>query len=847
MPEQSADRPPATDVSSQRWLRTLTPRPLMLCCLALIGGIALAHLARPGIHAFALVALGSGVVVAASGYLSPRTAIAPVLVGAFALGGLAYEHRSVVPPTDLSHLAGSSGVLIEGTIIRPPGDGGWQRRVRVEVAGVSVGDGAAQRATGRVEARVPSRPELEVGDRVHLRDAAVALPESAEEPGEFDYRGWLARQGVRSVASARAVEVIGTDDSLRLQVARRGQALRAHVVEAIEGAMPGPDAAFYSRLMLGMVYGLGGSRLPEEVAEQFRRTGTVHLLVVSGAQVSMLAMVLVGLTGGGLRRMRWWQAILASFGVLVLVAIVGMEASVSRAVAMFALVVLAALGRRDYDVYTAIALAAAVILLVEPFALLSLSFQLTFAATLGIVLFLPDEPIRRIDGSRADAPLPQIRSIVWASFGAWALTTPLLAHSFAGFALTGSVANLTNVPLRAVVLVLGFAALPVALVPALAPALGVLCAVARGVIMLMMHITELAAGLPMPFLDGAYFSPRVCVAWYAAAALVLLTGLCARAHDALDRVLLRPHPSTPVVGGFVLATALICTLLPGGLRPGALEVTLLPVGAGQCAVARAPSGATVMIDCGGGGNHAQAGREVAEGVVIPWLVRRKIDRIDVAAISHWDADHCNALEHVLSAVPAGLLLVPPDLPGVDPPAGLRAGLRARPQVAAAGGAFALGEEVVAEVLAPRMPLIRGTGDDPNENSIVIMLTHGDVRVLITGDIAERGATRLVRDARNAGRSLRADLLVLPHHGRRLGEVEVLLDAVRPRWAIASSDRRADEYMGAAEMALLTSRGIRLLRTDIHGAITVLSDGRRARVTASRGPRSLGSRVAAAQG
>jgi competence protein ComEC len=628
---------------------------------------------------------------------------------------------------------------------------------------------------------------------------------------------------------------------------RLGAHLRERVVSAIEGAMPGADGALYSRLLVGMVYGLEAAPLPEEIVEQFRRAGTVHLLVVSGAQISMLAIAIVGLTGGSFGRMRPWQAALAAVAVLLLVAIVGMEASVGRAVAMFALVLIAAVSARDYDVYTALGLAAALILLTDPQALLSLSFQLTFAATLGVVVFMPRQPLESIPGVRAAAPLPQIRGIIWGTAGAWALTSPLLAHHFSAFALSGNLANLANVPLSGIVLVLGFIALPIALVPALAPLLTLLCALARVILRLVMHVNDLAAALPAPFVEGVHLNAGGCVACYGVLALVLALGLHRRAQRALDRALVRLDGRRAwwVVGA--LAALPLVTLLLSAGPPREMELTLLPVGAGQCAIVRSPSGGTLMLDCGGGGNHAGAGREVAEGIVLPWLVRRRIERIDALCVSHWDADHCNALPTLLEAMPVETLLLPPELPGAEPPEELRSRRLLPVAQAIAGGRLDLGEGVTAELLAPRFPLLTEGRDDANANSVVMMLAHGDVRVLLTGDADRSATTRLIRDARNSGRSLYADVLVLPHHGRRLAEYEALLDAVAPTWAIVSCDEDAGRYLGEEELALLQRRGIGLLRTDEHGAVTICSDGRAVAVTTSRGAHSPGSRLAAARG
>ena len=847
MLEQPADdRPPDLFATARAWCHDLPHRPLLLACVTLIVGMMLAHAAPPRAIVFQTIGLAGAAATATLLVLAPRMVLTPALICVLGVGGMLFQRSTEVGPLDLSRMAGAEDCTILGTVIAPPEEGTWRRRVRVEIEGIGRDGRVTSSATGRAEVRIPRKTQLAVGDRVLLTEASVELPAAPEEQDAFDYRAWLARQGVRSLVSARVVEVVGRDESSSARLQRFGMALRERVVGSIEAAMPGADGALYSRLLVGMVYGLQAAPLPEEIVEQFRRAGTVHLLVVSGAQVSMLAIAIVGLTGGSFWRLRWWQAMFAALGVLVLVLIVGMEASVGRAVAMFALVLLAALTARDYDVYTALGFAAALILLFDPQALLSLSLQLTFAATLGVIIFLPRDVIESVPGVRAARPLPQVRAVVWGTVGAWALTTPLLAHSVSGFALNGNVANLVNVPLSGLVLGLGFVELPVALVPGLSPLLWLLCWVARGVLQVVMQVNELAAALPMPFVEGVHLSGLGCVACYAALGLLLALGAHRKASAALDRALVRMHPSSPGVIGIVMAGGLVCSLALAGRPPRQVELTVLPVGAGQCAVIRAPSGATLMADCGGGGNYEGAGREVSDGIIVPWLTRRRIERIDAVSVSHWDTDHANALPRLLDLIPVSTLLMPPELPGAEPPEELGDAVPARPEWAVAGGRLALADGLDVELLAPRMPLLRGTRDDANANSVVMMVTHGEVRALLTGDIDGAAIERLVRDARNTGRSLQADVLVLPHHGRRLAESEPLLDAVRPKWAVASCDDGADRYLGDEEMALLHSRGIRLLRTDDNGAIVMHSDGRRLSMTATRGEHSLGTWVAAAR-
>ncbi|MGC9317702.1 MAG: ComEC/Rec2 family competence protein [Armatimonadota bacterium] len=837
------ERSPEAGARTRRAITEIRHRPLLLCSVALVCGIALAHLlaASPLPLAVGCAALGALSLVGSR--VASDVSLAPLLGCFLCLGGFIYAVRSTVPRDDISHLNGISEAVIEGVALTAPEQRGWRRSLRLRVERVyDTASGATIEASGKAEARLPLEPPVTLGDRVRLEGASVEQPPTAEAPGEFDYRGWLATQGVRAIISARQVTRTGEDHDWRLWLARTGVALRRRVVDAIEGAMPGTDAGLYSRLFVGMVYGLEAARLPDTIVEQFRRAGTVHLLVVSGAQVSMIAVALVGLTGAGFHGLRWWQVGLAGMGVAILVLIVGMEASVARAVAMFALVMLAGLTRRDYDIFTAIAFAAALICILDPPALLSLSFQLTFAATLGVALFLPREPLLRVDGSPALRPLPGLRAVLWGTLGAWVMTTPLLAHSVSGFALSGNLANLANVPLSVAIMVLGFVALPIALIPPLSPLLGVLCWLARGLLTAVMHVNDLAAGLPLGFVPEMHMGLGACVLWYAGVAAAVVLGLITLAHRKLDEALLGMHPNCPAVGAFVIACLLVATYLVSSAAPRHLEVTLLPVGAGQCAVVRTPAGAVVMIDCGGGGGVPGGGREVAEGVVLPFLAEHRISRIDAVIISHWDTDHHNALPWVMRHVGVAKLIAPPQLPDAPAPAWAS---RLAATTARAGGVLRLGDRARIELLEPRLPYLSGTGDDANNNSVVAMLRCGKVTVLFTGDLQQPGLVRLLRDARSMGRTLQAQALILPHHGRGLARIGALLEAVAPAWALASSGHVAERYITPEARAALAERGIRLLRTDLAGQITLVTDGLRLRVVPSRAQGVNAERMAAA--
>jgi len=821
-------------------MTTLKRRPMLLCAICFLLGVVIADALQPGYVLPGLLCIAAvAATVLTARHVAPVSS-ASVLLAFLFLGVFLHSVKLTVPADDISHFDRPARRTIEGTVVTAPESKFGRQVFRVRVSAIGPADGRRlQPASGLAVVRAPLGPAVGLGHTVRLENARVKRPRTSREPGSFDYRAWLRRRGVTAEIRCRTVTPGGSAESGGFQLARFGLTLRKAVNEGIEGNMPGAAGKLHAQLLMSMVYGLEAAPLPDAVVEEFRRAGTVHLLVVSGAQVTMLVAALLWLTGARLTTVRWWHIFITGGALLVLVLIVGLGASVARAVAMFVLLMMAALGSRDYDLPTAIALAALVICIADTNALFSLSFQLTFAATIGVSAFIPSRPALRGDAVPMSPSLRILRSVAWGTLGAWALATPLLAHHFRAFALLGNVANLVNVPLSGVTMFLGFLALPLALavtVPWLAwlkIVLVGLCGLSRIVLDVVMYVNSLAGSLPVSYVDDLHLTTWQCLLWYALVALLVMSGLMAAAQRPLDVRLSRMHPRWPAI-------ALICLVAAVALGHGLsvteerdLKVTFLPVGAGQCVVVRAPCGASMMIDCGGRDHLPGSGRDLAEDIIEPYLTGHGIRCLDFVLITHWDADHFNALPHLLDHVAVDTVIVPPQLPDAAPPPDLPERLRGRSAPARSGVIVHLGEGVAARTLAPRRPFLTGTEDDANNNSVVVRLTYGEMSFLFTGDLEADGIKRLLRDSFSTHRTLGAQVLQLPHHGRPMEGIERMLDAVGPTWAVASTGSEARYYLRGGVSQALARRGIRLLRTDVEGAVTFTTDGRDVRVNTTR--------------
>jgi competence protein ComEC len=263
-------------------------------------------------------------------------------------------------------------VAVSGVVDDDPVERKASRRLTVRVDHVVTG--AGQTPSGlRIEATVYGMTPVHYGDLVLLSGELQQPPRF----DQFDYRAYLAEQGIAGVMpSARLVRVTAHGgDPLHTALF----ALRHGVIQAVDRALPEPQAA----LLLGVVFGYRAA-LPPLLQQLMIASGLVHIVVISGLKVSLLARIINQGLGRPLPRAAPWVAVAAMAGYAVLA---GASAAALRAAAMGMLVVIAGRLHRDSHVFLALALTAAVMLGLKPDLARDVSFELSFAGTIGIAAF----------------------------------------------------------------------------------------------------------------------------------------------------------------------------------------------------------------------------------------------------------------------------------------------------------------------------------------------------------------------------------------------------------------------------------------------------------------------------
>jgi len=520
-------------------MRDLAHRPLACLTAAFAGGIALTS--ALGAWGLALVASVAAAGAAVCGFRRRGSLGGWAVLGAFAgLGGITFLVAQVPWETDVSRLP-QGGQTIFGTVASPPRRAGeWQ--VFVLSAEGHQHAGQQEPVSGRLQVMLRSSRRVQRGDRWRLTGKLRPLRQAAN-PGQRSEAARLASLGVSGVL------VVGSEE---LGEARGRGALgviAGHAYRAQTSALACLErfvAGTYGELMAGVaasvVFGLHAAPPPKEITEVFRRAGTLHLLVVSGAMVSMVFAIvfLPGIVGLGWRR---WEEERRSAWPLTgrgrvrlrpgaCAAVVGMVIvtyyavlteggqAVVRAAVMGVLIGLALLLRRvpavarahglNVDHYTLLAIAALGILTLQPGSLFQPGFQLSFAAVLAILYLVP-KLVWTLPW------LPRwIAYLVAGTVAAQLGTFPLLVWHYGQAPVAGLGANLLAVPLASVVLVGAMATCAAgAVAPWAATAAGWITGLAaRGLV----WVSSVFAGLP-----GAAVEVRVgltgVLLWYLALVL----------------------------------------------------------------------------------------------------------------------------------------------------------------------------------------------------------------------------------------------------------------------------------------------------------------------------------------
>ena len=731
-----------------------------------------------------------------------------------------------------------------------------QQRVDLETEQVTIGD-----RTQPIDAGIRSTfyskmsdwesatatPEFHYGERIRFL-GKLSPPRNFQNPGAFDYRGYLAEQGIVALTSAKAanVEVLPGFVGSRVELWRTR--LHGGVIARIHQVWPEADAALVDAMLVGE-----NSFLNRQLLTDFQRTGTYHVLVISGLKVGILAMVTFWLS----RRFRVPELAASAIAIGLTVAyadLTDVGVPVWRATLMLALYFCAQAFYRRRAILNTIGVAALFLLVIDPKSLAGASFQLSFLCVLIIAAIgapLLERTTRPLGGALKNWKSVSYDFALPPALVQWRLDLRMVGGRLKRFIGERATSVILIGGYRLLILSCEF--LVVSFVIQIGFALPMACYFHRATLValpanvLAVPLTEIAivaallaisisygslvlAKLPAYVTALSLHAMAGSVRWLGALRLadarvptpqvVLILVCLAILISAM--LLVRRRPLLATVGVLALSGAAfwIATVAPHReIRAGVLEMTAIDVGEGDSLLLVSPNGRTLLVDAGGIPHWMHSDLDIGEDVVSPYLWWRGVSRLDAVAVTHPHADHIGGMQAILENFHPRELWIASGPPNSEMGELLqKAGELSIPVHTYSAGDRFENDGIAFRVLAPEPD----TAEYPrniNDDCLVLKATYRNTSVLLEGD-AEKDAEEKMMDQQPS-----ADLLKVAHHGSKTSTRPELLAAVHPRFAVISVGR--GNVYGHPRMEVLqrlAEAHIRTYRTDMNGAVTFYLDG-----------------------
>ena len=728
------------------------------------------------------------------------------LIAVMIAGFLIFTMRFIHYETVLRAFEDPDDLVLRGSVESAAGS---DKGIRV----VMMPDGGNCKVRVSIYSDDPPDPGDIIGRHIDAYGSFKEVP-AADNPGCFDCRTYMRSKGIGCFFTARSIDISSdTEDGSAWRARCR---LRRYLFGLREDFLDEIEDEGIKAFIKGVVFG-DKSDLDEEMRDDFNFNGTGHILAVSGLHTGFLYALLRLLSG----KRKMLPVSLFIIGILFLYGEMTMwSPSVTRAVTVLSVSLMAVYAKRPFDLLSAASAAAIIMLVREPYQLFSSGFQMSFMALMGMAFMTG--PLTPFIGETAAA-------MTSVQLG----TAPLTAYLYHRFNILSAFINIPVIFLASLLVPVCITALFLTAVTG--TCFGLIIFLIEGLSELIIRINEAASA-------GGFFSNQVT-----ACGAGILTGfyliMFLISSEWMRVAILRREFRKISIALLCLAAVSFCAGIAGFNEFADDEVVFVSVGQGDCVHIRSGD-KNALIDGGG-----STDRNVGKDTLMPYLLGNGAERIETAMVTHLHTDHALGILQLSSDYPVGSISIPEDY--------RRSIENIRSEAAAKD------DENSGNIISDRMqkqsdqpdigdylrsadnlrylscgsrisvndvnidaiwPLRSETGgidiDDANELNTVYMITCKGVKIMVTGDLLEEDELEMVRHYRGTD-TLKCDILKVAHHGSKSSSSEAFLDAASPSIAVIQVGKN-NLYGHPHEQTLqrLSERGIKVLRTDLNGAIGI---------------------------
>jgi competence protein ComEC len=752
---------------------------------------------------------------------------------AFILGIFDVQKQQYSIRTDqhISQHTDAGSKTVEGIVIESPSSYPDKNVLIIRCVRL-IKNGAYIPVAGGVRLVIPADLNFSYGDFIRFHSSLKKI-QNFNNPGGFDYERYLNRQGVYAIgfiADASGIIILRKNSANHLK--SRLESFRMSLKQIIYQNASSPQREIIEARTIG-----NQTAIPADIRDNFSKTGTSHILSISGLHIGMVAAIAFFFISLLLKSSEYLMlrlniikvsAAAAFILVLIYALIAGMGVTVIRSALMALVFLVALIFGKQRDLYNTLALAGLVILVISPAALFDISFQLSFAAVLAIIYIVP----RFSDLSFHQFPhLPHwsqsiiryLYMLILVSLAATIGTLPLIIYYFNRVSSVTIIANLIAVPL------LGTLTLAIAMLFLLAaffsPAVaGFFVKITSFFVLISIEIINKLASLSWSSFGITKPNIPEIVVFYLFLALLIQfvdTRRGVKGYFLRHPLVLRYMLVSMLA--FFIGDAIYLTLkdkLSSDLR-----ITAIDVGQGSAILVRFPGGENMLID---GGGFANSSFDTGKMVIAPYLYHERINKIDTVILTHPHPDHMLGLFCILDNFNVREFWSTEIIGDDENNQKLQKIIMERKiKIVRLTGEISVKNihNVATNFLWPphisEFAAKELSDDDINEASLVFQIKYGKTSFLIPGDISANIENIFVR----SGKDLKSDVLFVPHHGSVHSSSSDFIKKVACRYAVVSAGKgNTFHHPHPLTLERYKAAQVQVLRTDQDGAVTFTTDG-----------------------
>ena len=650
--------------------------------------------------------------------------------------------------------------------------------------------------------------EIEYGNKIKLEGTYIKPSKSRNYKG-FDYSNYLKTENIYGTIEQNGkIELIKEKNINYLFI--NLYKVKNKIIKNINNKFPEETRGVVLGILLG-----DKSSIEEDVRQNFADSSLSHILAVSGTHISYVV-ICISVLFKKLKLNKNIRKVLTSLVLFMYLYLVDFSVSATRAVIMSTIVIMQMLFYRKQDTITTIAFSSIIILINNPYSILNIGFLLSYGGTIGIILF-----VNRISIESKEDFFQRFKSylkdICIVTISAQTIIMPIIIYYFNTISFTFIISNIIASLIIGPIIMIGLVIIAISFFKI--PIISLIIRFYNILIVILVRTADIISKIPMSKIYLKTPTTLEIIFYYSVVFLIALLIYIKKSNRKFIKKTIQIDiynlknffiNNRNKVLIFISIVSLIS--ITSIKIPKELKINFIDVGQGDSCLITTPQNKKVIVDSGGSESY-----DVGKNVLLPYLLDKRITKIDYIMISHFDTDHCKGFEYVLENIKVKNVIISKQSETSENFKQIMKIIRKKRInliIVQKETKIKIDNFTTVDILSPQSENI---ADNMNDNSIVAKFEAYNFSILFTGDASEKIEKELIKEKIN----LKSDILKVSHHGSKTGTSEEFLKSVKPKIAlIGVGENNKFGHPTKDVIKRLTENKIKIYRTDTDGEIRI---------------------------